>query len=49
MDEKREPMGETGVLRAAALVLIVVPFFEILAMAHQLSGTRTRPPRWWPS
>ena len=37
MSEKREPTGEAGVLRAAALVLIVVPFFEVLAMAHHPS------------
>jgi hypothetical protein len=37
MTEKLEPTGGTGVVRAAALVLIVVPFLEVFAMAHHPS------------
>jgi hypothetical protein len=37
MTEKLEPMGGKAAVRAAALVLIVVPFLEVLAMAHHPS------------
>jgi hypothetical protein len=37
MTEKLEPMGGRGTVRAAALVLIGVPFLEVLAMAHHPS------------
>ncbi len=37
MTEKLEPVGTTGAVRTAALVLIVVPCLEVLAMAHHPS------------
>jgi hypothetical protein len=37
MTEKLEPVAGTGAVRAAALVLIVVPLLEVLAMAHHPS------------
>ena len=37
MNEKLEPTSRTGALRVAALILIIVPVFELFAMAHHPS------------